>query len=84
MDCPVCHWPADLKQQWETHGFACALFRCSSCECDVSVKTPVAKMKSWDSSSVEHKNDVLDDIQSLIEDARPSKLRDLIHDLLND
>ena len=41
-------------------------------------------MKSWDSSSVEHKNDVLEDIQSLIEDARPSKLRDLIHDLLND
>lgn len=47
MDCAVCSWKANLIKQWETHGFACALFRCAPCESDITVKTPKEKMKSW-------------------------------------
>jgi len=47
MECAVCSWKANLIKQWETHGFACALFRCEPCESDITVKTPKEKMKSW-------------------------------------
>lgn len=87
MNCAVCFWPAEKVREWEAAGFACALFRCITCECEMAVKTPVANMRNWDSSSVEHiteeKGSKLGQIQSVIEVARPSKLRDDIHEILN-
>jgi hypothetical protein len=86
MNCAVCNWPIQIVREWESAGFACALFHCITCECDVAVKTPVANMNNWDSSSVEHletEDSKLNAIQALIEDARPSKLRDRIHEILN-
>ena len=47
MNCAVCGWDAKLVKQWESHNFACALYRCGDCESDISVKTPIAKMRSW-------------------------------------
>tara|TARA_R110002012_G_scaffold134072_1_gene287306 strand:- start:8420 stop:8584 length:165 start_codon:yes stop_codon:yes gene_type:complete len=47
MDCPACGWPMKVIRQWETNNLACGLLKCDDCECEVSVKTPVDKMKSW-------------------------------------
>lgn len=47
MNCAVCGWPSDKVREWESAGFACALFRCITCECDMTVKTPVSKMRNW-------------------------------------
>lgn len=47
MNCANCGWGVSLVKQWESHGFACALYRCGDCESDISVKTPIAKMRSW-------------------------------------
>jgi len=47
LNCAVCGWGANLVKQWESHGYACALFRCEPCESDISIKTPIEKMNSW-------------------------------------
>lgn len=47
MNCANCGWSVSLVKQWESHGFACAVFRCEDCESDITVKTPIANMRSW-------------------------------------
>ena len=47
MDCPVCGWKVKLIRQWEANNFACGILRCDDCECDITLKTPIHKMRSW-------------------------------------
>lgn len=87
MDCPSCQWPITLKLQWETHGFACAIFRCESCECDVVAKTPIAKFRqSWNKPehTEEAKESILEVITKILEESRPSALKAAIEEVLND
>ena len=45
MLCPLCGWGSKLVKEWNSHGYACAIYRCEDCECDVAAKTPIEKFK---------------------------------------
>ena len=72
MNCPICGWNLNVVQQWESHGFACAIFRCNDCECDVVAKSPVSKMGlKWDSKNFPKKvnrDEIVESISEILED----------------
>jgi len=52
MDCPVCGWKMTERNQWSAAGYALGLFHCITCECEVSIKTPIANVPSWPSAPI--------------------------------
>lgn len=49
MRCPLCGWGCQLVKEWNSHGYACAIYRCNDCECDIALKSPIEKFtkKTW-------------------------------------
>ena len=49
MRCPLCGWGSKLVKEWNSHGYACAIYRCNDCECDIALKSPIEKFtkKKW-------------------------------------
>tara|TARA_R110000824_G_scaffold53867_3_gene148720 strand:- start:1898 stop:2080 length:183 start_codon:yes stop_codon:yes gene_type:complete len=47
MDCPICGWRMIERKQWSAGGYALGLFYCNECECEVSIKAPIANVPSW-------------------------------------
>jgi hypothetical protein len=43
------------RNQWSAAGYALGLFNCITCECEVSIKTPIANVPSWPSAPIEKK-----------------------------
>ena len=72
MNCPICGWGINLLQQWESHGYACAIFKCDDCECEVVAKTPVSKMgRKWDSEKFSKKikkDKVVESLSEILKD----------------
>ena len=88
MNCPSCGWPISLTHQWETHGFACAIWRCSDCDLDMTAKTPVHKFRNGKWITPQNQDSelkaIVETIESIVKDARPSNLKSQIEDVIND
>ena len=92
MDCPVCNWPLKHRLQWVTHGYACAIWRCESCESDITAKTPESKFRNFipteaadlTISEQEQCLSILSAIRATLADARPSALKAQLEEVLND
>lgn len=87
MNCPSCGWPLIVKHQWEAHRFACAIWRCDSCKCDVVAKTPISSFGGrWEkpNNTPDTETSIRETINDILEDSRPSALKKAIEDVLND
>lgn len=87
MDCPSCGWKITLRHEWESHGYACAIWRCDSCNCDVMAKTLISTFNcSWEAPAIDDAKEksILKAIAAILEEARPSGLKSKIEEVLND
>jgi len=87
MNCPSCGWPLKVKHEWESHNFACAIWRCDSCMCDIVAKTPISLFVGvWEKpkNTPETETSIREIINEILEESRPSALKAAIEDVLKD